>query len=207
MLRAAAGRAAAAGFWKTRRFCTVSNAAIGRLWVWGVSHIALPSWSASPPHAPQTHGRVQTQLHQGAGCPCADLDRATLHTHAARPRRQGADPLPRCWARPRACERWRRERHRQTPGDHATNLGATMLVLLCMAPLAYFPWEDPARCDPESPWLLSVQNALALISSLYYTHAPQLPHASPPTRAPHIYVSSPSPRRLLASPQVEVLVS
>ena len=44
--------------------------------------------------------------------------------------RQGADPLPRCWARPRACERWRRERHRQTPGDHATNLGATMLVLL-----------------------------------------------------------------------------
>ena len=130
MLRAAAGRAAAAGFWKTRRFCTASNAAIGRLWVWGVSHIALPSWSASPPHAPQTHGRVQTQLHQGAGCPCADLDRATLHTHAARPRRQGADPLPRCWARPRACERWRGERHRQTPGDHATNLGATMLVLL-----------------------------------------------------------------------------
>jgi hypothetical protein len=116
-------------------------------------------------------------------------------------------PLLRCRARPWACERWRGERHRQTPGDHATNLGATMLVLLCMAPLAYFPWEDPARCDPESPWLLSVQNALALISSLYYTHAPQLPHASPPTRAPHIYVSSPSPRRLLASPQVEVLVS
>ena len=111
-------------------------------------------------------------------------------------------PLLRCRARPWACERWRGERHRQTPGDHATNLGATMLVLLCMAPLAYFPWEDPARCDPESPWLLSVQNALALISSLYYTHAPQLPHASPPTRAPHIYVSSPSPGRLLVSPQV-----
>jgi membrane-associated phospholipid phosphatase len=149
MLRAAAGRAAAAGFWKTRRFCTASNAAIGRLWVWGVSHIALPSWSASPPHAPQTHGRVQTQLHQGAGCPCADLDRATLHTHAARPRRQGADPLPRCRARPRACERWRRERHRQTPGDHATNLGATMLVLLnwLRPPTSS---EDPVRCDPES---------------------------------------------------------
>jgi hypothetical protein len=63
--------------------------------------------------------------------------------------RQGADPLPRCWARPRACERWRGERHRQTPGDHATNLGATMLVLLRMAPLAYFA-EDSARCDPES---------------------------------------------------------
>ena len=80
------------GFGKRRRFCTASNAAIGRLWVWGVSHIALPSWSASPPHAPQTHGRVQTQLHQGAGCPCADLDRATPHTHAARPRPAGRRP-------------------------------------------------------------------------------------------------------------------
>ena len=39
-------------------------------------------------------------------------------------------PLLRCRARPWACERWRGERHRQTPGDHATNLGATMLVLL-----------------------------------------------------------------------------
>jgi len=29
-------------------------------------------------------------------------------------------------------------------------------------------------------------SALPLISLLYYTHAPQLPHASPPTRAPHI---------------------
>jgi hypothetical protein len=56
--------------------------------------------------------------------------------------------------------------------------------------------------DLESTLLLSIQNALALISSLYYTHAPQLPHASPPTRAPHIYVSSPSPGRLLVSPQV-----
>ena len=56
--------------------------------------------------------------------------------------------------------------------------------------------------DLESTLLLSILNALALISSLYYTHAPQSLHASPPTRAPHIYVSSPSPRRLLASPQV-----
>ena len=52
MLRAAAGRAAAAGFWKTRRFCTASNSAIGRLWVWEVSHIAPPGWSTSPPHGP-----------------------------------------------------------------------------------------------------------------------------------------------------------
>ena len=28
------------------------------------------------------------------------------------------------------------ERNQQTPGDHATNLGATMLVLLHVAPLA-----------------------------------------------------------------------
>jgi hypothetical protein len=50
---------------------------------------------------------------------------------------QDATPAPLLGA-PRACERWRGERHRQTPGDHATNLGATMLVLLRMAPLAYF---------------------------------------------------------------------
>ena len=61
--------------------------------------------------------------------------------------------------------------------------------------------------DLESTLLLSILNALALISSLYYTLAPQSLHASPPTRAPHIYVSSPSPRRLLASPQEEVLAS
>ena len=36
--------------------------------------------------------------------------------------------------------------------------------------------------DLESTLLLSIQNALALISSLYYTHVPQLLHAPPPTR-------------------------
>ena len=41
-----------------------------------------------------------------------------------------------------------------------------------------------------------------MISSLYYTHAPQLLHASQPTCATHIYVSSPSPSRFLALPQV-----
>ena len=93
-LRAAAGRAAAAGFWKTRRFCTASNAAIRRLWVWRVSHIALPDRPHLPPTAPQTHGRVHTQLHQGAGCAGADLDRATPHTHAARLRKPGRDSCP-----------------------------------------------------------------------------------------------------------------
>jgi hypothetical protein len=37
--------------------------------------------------------------------------------------------------------------------------------------------------DLESTLVLSIQNALALISSLYSTRAPQLLHASPPTRA------------------------
>ena len=148
-LRAAAGRAAAAWFWKTRRFCTASNAAIGRLWVWGVSHIALPSWSASPPHAPQTHGRVQTQLNQRAGCACADpVPRTTAQARRA-PAEARTRLLPRCWTRIRARERWRGERYRQTPGDHATNLGATMLVLLnwLRPPTSS---EDPVRCDPES---------------------------------------------------------
>jgi hypothetical protein len=138
-LRAAAGRAAAAGFGKTRRFCTASNAAIRRLWVWGVNHIALPDRPRLPPTTPQTHGRVHTQLNQRAGCAGADLDRATVHTHAATARGDaGRNPCPRTWARTQACERWRGERNRQTPGDHATNLGATMLVLLHIAPLAYF---------------------------------------------------------------------
>ena len=161
----------------------------------GLVHISPPR-----PHRPMdacTHSSTKVQVARARTSTPGNTAHARRAPAAVRTR-----PLPRCWGRLRACERWRGERHRQTPGDHATNLGATMLVLLCMAPLAYFPWEDPARCDPESPWLLSVQNALALISSLYYTRAPQLPHASPPTRAPHIYVSSPSPGRLLVSPQV-----
>jgi hypothetical protein len=207
LLRAAAGRAAAAGFWKTRRFCTASNAAIGRLWVWGVSHIALPSWSASPPHAPQTHGRVQTQLHQGAGCPGADLDRATPHTHAARPRPAGRRPTAPMLGAPSGMRAMARGAASADPRGS------------CHQPRRYH--VSPAKwlrrpilrgrtrhaVDLESTLLLSILNALALISSLYYTLAPQSLHASPPTRAPHIYVSSPSPRRLLASPQEEVLAS
>jgi hypothetical protein len=137
-LRAAAGRAAAAGFWKTRRFCTASNAAIGRLWVWEVSHIAPPGWSASPPHGPTD---PWTRAHTAPPrCRLRGRGRRPGNTaHACRaPAAVRTRLLPRCWARLRACERWRGERHRQTPGDHATNLGATMLVLLCMAPLAYF---------------------------------------------------------------------
>jgi hypothetical protein len=138
ILRAATGREAAAGFWKTRRFCTASNAAIGRLWVWGVSHIAPPGWSTSPPHGPtDPWSRAHTAPPR---CRLRGRGRRPGNTaHARRPRAAvRTRPLPRCWARLRACERWRGERHRQTPGDHATNLGATMLVLLCMAPLAYF---------------------------------------------------------------------
>jgi hypothetical protein len=157
-LRAAAGRAAAAGYWKTRRFCTASNAAIRRPWAWRVSHVALPDGPHLTPTAPRPHGRVHTQLHQRAGCACADLDRATLHTHAATARGEAGRHLcPRHWARIQACERWRGERNRQTPGDHATNLGATMLVLLRMAPLAYLPRKNSARSGPREPRLLSIQ--------------------------------------------------
>jgi hypothetical protein len=57
-----------------------------------------------------------------------------------------------------------------------------MLVLLHTAPLAYPPRKSSARITVENTLLLSI-TAIALISSLYYTHAPQLLHASPPTRA------------------------
>jgi hypothetical protein len=135
-LRAAAGRAAASGYWKTRRFCTANNAAIRCPWAWRVLHIALPDGPHLPPTAPRTHGRVRTKLHQRAGCAGADLDRATLHSHATARGEAGRDLCPRHWARIQACERWRGERNMQTPGDHATNLGATMLVLPQVAPLA-----------------------------------------------------------------------
>ena len=70
------------------------------------------------------------------------------------------------------------------------------------APATPAPDAPPSR-TPHTPFdFYSFTSALALISSLYYTRAPQLPHASPPTRAPHIYVSSPSPGCLLASLQV-----
>jgi len=62
-----------------------------------------------------------------------------LHTHAATARGDaGRNPCPRTWARIQARERWRGERNRQTPGYHATNPFATMLLLLHIAPLAYF---------------------------------------------------------------------
>ena len=111
--------------------CTASNAAIRRRWTWRVSHIALSGWSTSPPHGPtdpwtRAHAAQPTCRLRGA-----DLDRTTVHTHATTARGDaGRNPCPRTWARIQARERWRGERNRQTPGDHATNLGATMLVLL-----------------------------------------------------------------------------
>ncbi len=130
ILRAAAGRAAAAGFWNTRLFCTASNAAIRHLWVWRVSHIALQDRPHLPPTAPQTHRRVHTQLHQRAGCACADQAPHNVAHACCAPAEVMTRLLPRCWTRIRACERWRGDWYRQTPGDHATNLGANMLVPL-----------------------------------------------------------------------------
>ena len=201
-LRAAAGRAAAAGFWKTRRFCTASNAAIGRLWVWGVSHIALPGWSTSPPHGPtdpwtRAHTAPPTCRLRVRGPGTAQRCTRMLSARGS----QDATPAPLLGAH---------------SGTRAMARGAVSADPRgsCHQPRRYH--VSPAKwlrrpilrgrtrhaVDLESTLLLSILNALALISSLYYTHAPQSLHASPPTRAPHIYVSSPSPGRLLASLQV-----
>jgi hypothetical protein len=113
-----------------------SSNASGR--AWGVSHIALPGWSTSPPHGPtDPWTRANTAPPRCRLPGRGPRPGKTAHARRA-PSAVRTRPLPRCWARLRACERWRGERHRQTPGDHATNLGATMLVLLRMAPLAYF---------------------------------------------------------------------
>ena len=95
----------------------------------GQSHSPLGLVHISPPrpHRPMdacTHSstnvqvaRAQTRYH------------ATLHTRATARGSQDATPAPLLGAH-RARQRWCGERYRQTPGDHATNLVATMLVLL-----------------------------------------------------------------------------
>jgi len=129
-------------------------------------------------------------------------EQAYTRTRATR-EEPGRDSRVRHWARLRHTSDDAGSGRATTPGDHAANLGATMLDS-CYTRLRRPTSRRRTRhaVHLESTLLLSIQNALALISSLYYTHAPQLPHASPPTRAPHIYVSSPSPGRLLASLQV-----
>jgi hypothetical protein len=82
------------GYWKTRRLCTVNNAAIGIHGAWGVSDVALSDGPLLPPTAPQTHGRVHTQLHKRAGCACADPVPRNV-AHACRgPRKSGRHACP-----------------------------------------------------------------------------------------------------------------
>jgi len=52
--------------------------------------------------------------------------------------------------------------------------------------------EEPSHAVTQRPFACLCLKPLALISLLYYTRAPQLPHATPPTRALLICVSSPS---------------
>ena len=87
-----------------------------------IIHISPPR-----PHGPMgacTHRSTNVQV---ARARIGPAQRSTRTPHARGG--QDATPAP-LLARIRACERWRGERYRQTPGDHATNLGATMLVLL-----------------------------------------------------------------------------
>ena len=148
---------------------------VRRPWVWGVSQHP-PGWSASPPHCPRAHGRVHTQLHQRARL----LERGHLssktHTHMRATREgPGRNSRARHWARLRHTSDDAGSGRATTPGDHAANLGATMLDP-CYTRLRRPTSRRRTRhaVHPESTLLLSVQNALALISSLYYTHAPQL---------------------------------
>ena len=53
--------------------------------------------------------------------------------------------------------------------------------------------EEPGALRPLRALRFSLLRRSLWVSSLYILHAPQLPHAWQPTRAPHIYVSSPSP--------------
>jgi hypothetical protein len=131
--------------------------------------------------------RAQTRYH------------ATLHTRATARGSQDATPAPLLGAH-RARQRWCGERYRQTPGDHATNLGATMLDYATRGSAGLSSSEEPGALRPLRALRFSLLRRSLWVSSLYILHAPQLPHAWQPTRAPHIYVSSPSPCCFRATP-------
>ena len=79
---------------------------------------------------------MHTQFDHRAVCADAVVNHVMLHTHDASQAVTGRDACSAAGSSIRTCERWRGDRNRQTPGDHATNLVATMLVLLHVAPLA-----------------------------------------------------------------------
>jgi len=101
-------------------------------------------------------------------------EQAYTRTRATR-EEQGRDSRVRHWARLRHTSDDAGSGRATTPGDHAANLGATMLDT-CYTRLRRPTSRRRTRhaVHLESTLLLSIQNALALISSLYYTHAPQL---------------------------------
>ncbi len=114
---------------------------MGRSWVHerlsGVEH----HLSVEPAFPPRPHGPMGACTHSSTNVQFAQALTSTAQ-RCTRTQRLPAGkqdsapvPAPGCI---QACELWRGERNRQTPGDHATNLGYTMLVLLRMALLAYF---------------------------------------------------------------------
>ena len=83
---------------------------------------------------------MHTQIDQRAGFAGSVSTMQHGNTHAVRPAvTQACEACPAAGCVVGAYERLRWERNLQTPGDHATNLGSTMLVLLHTAPLVYLP--------------------------------------------------------------------
>ena len=175
-LRAAAGHAAAAGYWKrVEGFCTANSRAFAAHGC-GESANTLPDGPHLPPTAHEPMGVCAHNSINVQGCSSADIHRAKL-THICALAREGPgrNSRARHWARLRHTSDDAGSGRATTPGDHAANLGATMLDP-CYTRLRRPTSRRRTRhaVHPESTLLLSVQNALALISSLYYTHAPQL---------------------------------
>ena len=79
------------------------------------------------------------------------------------------------------------------PGIMPLTLRYHVRHVLHTAPPAYLPQEDSARCVPrEHPASLCTKRTRFDIIAVLYT-CTTVAHAPPPTRAPHIYVYSPSP--------------
>ena len=174
-LRAAAGHAAAAGYWK--RVEGFARPTAERSPPMGVGSQPTPSRMVriSPPLPTSPWACAHTTP---STCKVArartSIEQAHTRTRATR-EEPGRDSRVRHWARLRHTSDDAGSGRATTPGDHAANLGATMLDT-CYTRLRWPTSRRRTRhaVHLESTLLLSIQNALALISSLYYTHAPQL---------------------------------
>ena len=154
--------------------------AIGIHGAWEVSDVALSDGPVLPPTDPRTHGRVHTQLHQRAGCACADPVPRNV-AHACRgPRKSGRDACP-VAGRASGTPAMARGAVSADPRGSCHQPRRYHVSPATRGSAGLFPQEIRPALQ-LGPLCFSLLLNLLLISLLYYTHAPQLLHVSPPMR-------------------------